>query len=96
MVEVVTVVEKPAALAPMGAVVHGIAVCVLADYPAAREPGQIDAEASANGYVDSDDVGPCGRVAATAAAVDDCGDYCGEYYCFLETFGGPKWPAGID
>lgn len=99
VVEVVTVVGKPAALAPMDVAVHGILVCVTVDYPVATAPGRFDAEAGANGCVgfdDFDDVDSCGAVAAVAAAVGDCGDCCGGYYCSLVTFDGPKWPAEID
>lgn len=96
VVEVVMVVGKPVALAPMDEVVHGILVYVVVDYPVVMAPGRIDAEAGANGCVDFDDVGSCVAVAVIAAAVDDCGDCCGDYCCFEETFDGPKWPAEID
>lgn len=96
VVEVVTVVGKPAALAPTDEVVHGILVCVTVDCPVVMVPGRIDAEAGVNGCADFDDADSCGVVAAIAVAVDDYGDCCGDYCCFVETFDGPKWPAEID
>lgn len=96
VVEAETVVGKPAALAPMDEVVHGILVYVTVDYPVVMAPGRIDAEAGANGCVDFDDVGSCEAVAAIAAAVDGYGDCCDDYCCFSGTFDGPIWPAEID
>lgn len=96
--EVVTVVEIPVALVPKGVVVRGILVYGSVDFLVAMAPGQVDAEAGANGCVGFDGVDSDGEVAVVevAAVEDDCDGCCGGCYCSEVTFDDPKWPVEID